>query len=123
MSSVVFEKSLEFAVRCVRFYDYLRSEKKEYVISKQILRSGTSIGANISESQGAQSTPDFVAKLHVSLKEARETAYWLLVLYKSDKISEAEYDSMNKDLDELISLLVSILKTVKAGSEFLTLNS
>ena len=114
--SVVFEKSLEFAVRCVRFYDYLRSEKKEYVISKQILRSGTSIGANISESHGAQSTPDFVAKLHVSLKEARETAYWLLVLYKSDKISEAEYDSMNKDLDELISLLVSILKTVKAGS-------
>lgn len=116
MSSVVFEKSLEFAVRCVRFYDYLRSEKKEYVISKQILRSGTSIGANISESQGAQSTPDFVAKLHVSLKEARETAYWLLVLYKSDKISEAEYDSMYKDLDELISLLVSILETVKAGS-------
>ena len=117
MTGAIFDKSLDFAVRCVKFYDYLKDEKQEYVISKQILRSGTSIGANISESQGAQSTPDFITKLHISLKEARETAYWLLVLYKSEKISEAEYNSMYSDLNEIISLLVSILKTIKTGSK------
>ena len=117
MGNVLLDKSVDFAVRCVQFYNYLRDEKREYVMSKQMLRSGTSIGANISESQGAQSTPDFISKLHISLKEARETEYWLLVLYKSEKISEAEYNSMYNDLNELISLLVSILKTIKTGSE------
>ena len=119
MANVVLEKSLDFAVRCVRFYSYLKEEKHEYVLSKQFVRCGTSIGANISEGQGAQSTPDFIAKLHISLKEAREAAYWLLVLYRSDIIMEAEYVSMNNDLDELISLLTSILKSTKTHAEIL----
>ena len=113
MGNVVFDKSVDFAVRCVRLYCYLRDEKQEYVLSKQMLRSGTSIGANIGESQGAQSNPDFVAKLHISLKEAKETAYWLLVLYRADIISETEYNSMNNDLNELVALLTSIIKSVK----------
>lgn len=123
MANVVLDKSLDFAVRCVRFYNYLREEKHEFVLSKQIVRCGTSIGANICEGQGAQSNPDFIAKLHVSLKEARETAYWLLVLYRSEIISEAEYKSMSNDLDELISLLTSILKTTKKNTGQKILNS
>lgn len=123
MANVVLDKSLDFAVRCVRFYNYLREEKHEFVLSKQIVRCGTSIGANICEGQGAQSNPDFIAKLHVSLKEARETAYWLLVLYRSEIISEAEYKSMSNDLDELISLLTSILKTTKKNTGQKNLNS
>ncbi len=107
------EKGLDFAVRCVKLYNYLREERHEYVLSKQMVRSGTSIGANISESQGAQSSPDFIAKLHISLKEARETGYWLLILYRADYITEVEYDSINKDLGELIALLTSILKSTK----------
>ncbi len=113
MENVVMEKGLDFAVRCVKLYNYLREERHEYVLSKQMVRSGTSIGANISESQGAQSSPDFIAKLHISLKEARETGYWLLILYRADYITEVEYDSINKDLGELIALLTSILKSTK----------
>ena len=117
MDNIILEKSIGFAVRCVKFYCYLRDEKHEYVLSKQMLRSGTSIGANVSESQGAQTTPDFISKLHISLKEARETAYWLLVLYKSNIIDKTEYDSMNNDLSELIALLTSILKKTKTNSQ------
>lgn len=116
MSNVVMEKSLDFAVRCVKLYNYLREERHEYVLSKQMVRSGTSIGANISESQGAQSSPDFIAKLHVSLKEVRETGYWFLVLYRADYITEKEYNSVNADLDELIALLTSILKSTKVNA-------
>ena len=117
MANIVLEKSLDFAVRCVKLYGFLCNEKHEYVLSKQMLRSGTSIGANVSESQGAQTTPDFISKLHISLKEARETAYWLLVLYKSNIIDKTEYDSMNNDLSELIALLTSILKKTKTNSQ------
>ena len=117
MGNPILEKSLDFAVRCVRFYKFLCDEKKEYVISKQMLRSGTSIGANISESQGAQTNADFVAKLHISFKEARETAYWLEVLYRSEIISQSEYDSMINDLSELIALLTSIIKSTKTNSQ------
>ena len=116
MANVVMEKGLDFAVRCVRLYNYLREERHEYVLSKQMVRSGTSIGANICESQGAQSSPDFIAKLHISLKEARETGYWLLVLCRADYITEKEYESMNNDLGELIALLTSILKTTKVNA-------
>ena len=116
MGNPVWEKSVDFAVRCVRFYKYLCDEKKEFVISKQMLRSGTSIGANISESQGAQTNADFVAKLHISYKEARETAYWLEVLYRSEIITESEYNSMNNDLSELIALLTTIIKSSKTTS-------
>ena len=116
MANVVMEKGLDFAVRCVKLYNYLREERHEYVLSKQMVRSGTSIGANISESQGAQSSPDFIAKLHISLKEARETGYWLLVLFRADYITQAEYDSINNDLGELIALLTSILKSTKVNA-------
>ena len=110
---IIEEKTLEFAVRIVKFYRYLVAEKKEYVISKQILRSGTSIGANVRESRNAQSSADFINKLNISLKEADETQYWLEVLYGSDFISKTEYDSINKDLKEIIAILVSIVKKLK----------
>ena len=122
-NNVLSDKALAFGIRIVNGYKYLVDTHKEFVMSKQILRCGTSIGANICEGQGAQSSPDFISKLHISLKEARETAYWLLVLYRSELISEAEYKSMNDDLDELISLLTSILKTTKKSTGQKILNS
>ena len=106
-------KSLEFAVRIVRFYRFLTEEKKEFVMSKQILRSGTSIGANIRESKNAQSPMDFIHKLNIALKEADETQYWLEVLQLSETINTEEFDSLNNDLKEIIALLTSIIKTMK----------
>lgn len=107
------QKSLDFAVRIVNFYKYLCAEKKEFVISKQILRSGTSIGANVRESKNAQTDPDYLSKMNIALKEADETQYWLEVLLKSDIISEQEYSSLNEDLKQLIAILVSTVKTLK----------
>lgn len=107
------QKSVEFAVRIVNFYKYLCEEKKEFVISKQILRSGTSIGANVRESRNAQSDPDYITKMNIALKEADETQYWLEILLKSNYITETEYNSLNEDLKELIAMLVSIVKTLK----------
>ena len=112
--SVLCEKSLSFAVRIVKFYKYLCEEKKEYLLSKQILRSGTSIGANIRESRNAQSNADFINKLNVALKEADETQYWLELFRLSEIITEESYDSLNNDVDELISILVSSIKTMKS---------
>ena len=112
--NILHEKSLKFAVRIVRFYQYLCEDKKEYVLSKQILRSGTSIGANIRESKNAQSDADFICKLHISLKEADETQYWLELLKMSEIISDESYDSLNKDVSELIALLTTIIKSMKA---------
>ncbi|MCR5821598.1 MAG: four helix bundle protein [Bacteroidales bacterium] len=106
-------KSLEFAVRIVRFYRFLTEEKKEFVISKQILRSGTSIGANVRESKNAQSPMDFIHKLNIALKEADETQYWLEVLQLSETITTEEFDSLNNNLKEIIALLTSIIKTMK----------
>ncbi len=106
-------KTLEFAVRMVRFYRFLTDEKKEFVISKQILRSGTSIGANVRESKNAQSPMDFIHKLNIALKEADETQYWLEVLQLSETISTEEFDSLNDNLKEIIALLTSIIKTMK----------
>ena len=94
-------------------YRYLTNEKKEYVLSKQMLRSGTSIGANISESRNAQSDADFVSKLSIALKEADETAYWFDLMKMTEYISEEEYDSINNDLKELIAILVTTLKPKK----------
>jgi len=106
-------RTLEFAVRIVRFYKYLCETQKEYVISKQILRSGTSIGANVRESKNAQTNPDYIAKLNIALKEADETQYWLEVLLRSEIIDKTEYESLNKDLKPIIAILVSSLKTLK----------
>ena len=107
------QKTIDFAIRIVNFYKYLCDEKKEYVISKQILRCGTSIGANVRESKNAQTDPDYLTKMNIALKEADETQYWLEVLYRSTIISETEYKSMNEDLKEIIAILVSIVKKLK----------
>ncbi len=106
-------KTIDFAIRIVNFYKYLCEEKKEYVMSKQILRSGTSIGANVSESKNAQTDPDYLTKMSIALKEADETQYWLEVLYRSNFVSEKEYNSLNNDLKEIIAILVSIVKKLK----------
>lgn len=112
--SVIAEKSMRFAVRIVKFYKYLCEEKKEFVLSKQILRSGTSIGANVRESRNAQSNADFINKLNIALKEADETQYWLDLFRLSEIISEESYDSLNTDVNELISMLISSIKTLKS---------
>lgn len=105
------QKSFDFAVRIVNLYKHLTENYKEYVISKQLLRSGTSIGANISEAQRGQSRADFVAKMSIALKEANETDYWLKLLYKTDYINQVQYDSLKTDINELISILTAICKT------------
>ena len=107
----IVEKSLNFAIRIVKLSRYLRTKKKEYVLSKQILKSGTSIGANIAEAQRGQTKADFVAKMSISLKEANETMYWLMLLYRTDILTTTEYESLYKDLDEILSLLTAICKT------------
>ena len=105
--------ALDFAVRIVELSKYLQTEKSEYIISKQILRSGTSIGANIAESQGAQSTADFISKLHISYKESRETEYWLLLLQRAKYIDEDMGESYINDLSSIKKVLSKILKSTK----------
>lgn len=112
----IHEKSIDFAIRCVNLYKHLTSDKKEYVLSKQMLRSGTSIGANIRESKNAQSNADFINKLSIALKEADETQYWFEVLYRTDYINEQRYISLNSNLNEIIALLTSIIKTSKQNN-------
>ena len=111
MSHTVEEKSFVFAVRIVSVYRYLTETKREYVLSKQLLRSGTSIGANIVESQQAQSRADFVSKLNIALKEASETNYWSRLLGATDYLSEAECQSLSKDCREIEKMLTAIIKT------------
>lgn len=107
------EKSKKFALRIIKMYQYLCNEKNEYVLSKQVLRSGTSIGANIRESKRAQSTADFISKQEIALKEADETQYWLELLHESGFIDDSMYSSINADCEEIIKLLVSSIKTSK----------
>ena len=102
-------KSKKFAVRIVNLYKYLCDEKKEFVLSKQVLRSGTSIGANLTESKNAQSTADYLNKQNIALKEADETAYWIKNLYQGGYLNEKEYESIAQDCDELIKMLVTSL--------------
>ena len=111
--NIVIEKSYAFALRIIKLYKYLSDTHKEYVISKQVLRSGTAIGALLSELIYAQSKADFINKAHIALKEANETAYWLSLLKDSDYISIDSYNSIYTDCNELIKLLVSIVKTSK----------
>ena len=113
MENIIEIKSFDFAVRIVNLYKYLTNEKKEFVLSKQLLRSGTSIGANVAESQKAQSDADFNAKLYISLKEANETYYWLRLLHKTEYLSDQEFDSMEKSINEIIAILMSITKKTK----------
>ena len=113
--NVILVKSYEFAKRIVRLYLFLSKEKKEYILSKQILRSGTSIGANIEEAQGGQSKRDFIAKTQISFKEAKETHYWLRLLRDTNIIEAKLANSLIKDCKEIIYLLSAILKSSKAN--------
>lgn len=113
--NVSVEKSFEFAVRIVNLYKYMIREHKEYVLSKQLLRCGTSIGANIAEAQRGQSKADFYSKMSIALKEANETHYWLKLLYRTDFLNKEQYDSLNKDVLELLGILTAICKTTQTG--------
>ncbi|MBR5517767.1 MAG: four helix bundle protein [Clostridia bacterium] len=112
-TNAIEDKSFDFAVRIVNLYKFITKEKNEFVISKQLLRCGTSIGANVTESQQGQSTADFLSKLNIALKESVETRYWLKLLYKTEYITTVQFDSMESDLKEIISLLTAICKTTK----------
>lgn len=112
-NNAVLDKSFEFSVRIVNLYKYLTSQKQEFVLSKQVLRSGTSIGANVSEANQGFSHADFTAKISISLKEACETDYWLRLLHRTDYIEDSQFKSIISDCQELIRLLTAILNTAK----------
>ena len=113
MENIVLDKSKAFAVRVIRLYQFLTNEKKEFVLSKQLLCSGTSIGANCREANRGQSKADFAAKMNIALKEADETAYWLELLHETHYLTDKAFESIYADCDELISLLVRIIKSSK----------
>ena len=113
--NIVGSKSMAFAVRIVNLYKYLTTRRRELVLSKQVLKSGTSIGANIREANSAQSKSDFVAKLSIALKECDETGYWLELLSRTGYISERQHKSLESDRDEIFALLTSIIKTSNAS--------
>ena len=111
--NIIVLKSKDFALRIIRLYVFLTESKREYVLSKQILRCGTSIGANVKEAMRGQSKPDFYSKLNIALKEASETEYWLELLHESNMIDDAAFESIYFDCQEIIRILVSITKTQK----------
>lgn len=111
--NVIMKKSKAFALRIINMYKYLCSEKREYVMSKQVLRSGTSIGANVREGVRGQTKPDFIAKMSVAQKEAEETCYWLELLYESGYINKGFFESMYKDNLEINRILASIILTAR----------
>ena len=111
--NIIQQKSFVFAVRIINLYKYLTITKKEFVLSKQILRSGTSIGANIEESIGGQSDKDFLSKISISYKEARETIYWLKLLKETEYISDNEFESINVEAEEICKILAKIIITLK----------
>lgn len=113
MKSVLKEKSYLFAIRMVRLSQFLQNEKKEYIMSKQVLRSGTAVGALIREAEFGQSRADFICKMSISLKEANETEYWLFLLKDTDYIDLKLHESLATDCKEIIAMLVSTVKTAK----------
>ena len=113
MNNIVREKSFRFALRIVKLCQYLQKEKREHVMTKQLLRCGTSIGANVAESEHAQSRADFTSKLNIALKEAAETDYWLRLFHESGYLSDAEFRSVYADCKEMERLLAAIVKTAK----------
>lgn len=112
-NNIIQEKSFDFAIHIVNLYKHLKEDKKEYVLSKQMLRSGTSIGANIEEAIGGQSKKDFIAKLQISLKEARETHYWLRLLKATNYLTENETKNILKECQDIKNILTAILKSTK----------
>ena len=111
--NVVQNKSYDFALRIVKVYRYLSQEKKEFVLSKQLLRSGTSVGANIEEAIGGQTKADFFAKLTIAYKEARESKYWIRLLRDSDYLTIEQSDDLLKDVEELLKIIGSIQKSIR----------
>jgi four helix bundle protein len=111
--NIIKDKSFSFAIRIIKLYKYLNESKKEFILAKQLLRSGTSIGALIRESEYAESKNDFIHKLHISLKETNETKYWLDLLKESEYITFEMHFSINQDCEELLKLLISIIKSSK----------
>ena len=112
--NVVREKSFAFALRVIKLAQFLQDEKREFVLSKQVLRSGTAIGALIREAEHAQSRPDFINKMNIALKEANETDYWIELLYQAELITKTSYDDLQPDSKELVRLLAAIVKTTKS---------
>ena len=111
--NLIQQKSYAFAIRMVRLYQHLSSEKREYVLSKQLLRSGTSIGANVEEAIGGQSEKDFFAKLNIAYKEARESKYWINLLTDTDYLTQKQSASLLEDIEEILKISGSILKTLR----------
>ena len=111
--NVIYTLSKRFALRIVKLYNYLCEDKKEYVMSKQIYRCGTSIGANLSESIYAQSEADYINKLKIALKEASESKYWIELLYEAELISQSEFDSLTNDVNIIIGTLINIVNKVQ----------
>ena len=111
--NIIFDKSKDLAVRIINLYRYLKEVKKETVLSKQILRSGTSIGANLAEATFGFSKKDFLSKSFISLKECSETIYWLELLVKTDYISEQQFNSLNEDCLQILKMLIASVKTIQ----------
>ena len=108
--NIIETKSFDFAVRIVHLYKHLTKTKREFVMAKQLLRSGTSIGANVAEGEKGQSKADFNAKMNIALKEANESEYWIRLLYRTEYLTKEEFNSIEKDIKEIIAILVSICK-------------
>ena len=113
--NIIVTKSFDFAKRIVNLNKFLNKEKSEYILSRQILKSGTSIGANVFEAQNAQSNADFLSKMKIALKEATETLYWLMLLYETDYINSSTFESLKADLDDIRNILGSICKTTSGN--------
>ena len=113
--SIIKNKSFDFAVRIIKLYKYLKKTHGEYIISQQIMRAGTAVGALVREAEFAESRKDFMHKLYIGLKEANESIYWLELLYATGYIDKTMFNSMYKDASELVKMLVSSVKTLKAG--------
>ena len=111
MNKAIQDKSFDFAVRIVNLCKYLQTEKREYILSKQLMRSGTSIGANVAEAQQAQSKPDFISKMNIALKESYETDYWIRLIYATEYVTQNMFESMIEDCRELEKLLIAITKS------------
>ena len=115
--SSVADKSLDFSVRIVKLYHFLCEERKEFIMSKQLLRCGTSIGANIAEALRGQTTADFASKMNIALKEASETEYWIKLLYRTEYLNEKQYGSLMQDIGELLKMLTSICRTAFSAAD------
>lgn len=116
-TNLIKKKSFDFAIRIVHLFKHLQKEKKEFVLSKQLLRSGTTVGALIREAEHAQSKADFIHKMSIALKEANETDYWIDLLYQTDYIDNKSYESISKDAIEILKMLIAIVKTTKRTME------